>query len=316
MTGPRASGLAIYCAAAGAMALLPFLAGTYYLGVGLALLSWIALAQSWVLLSGTTGYISLGHAMFYGLGGYLTVLTWQQWPLWISLPAAGIAAALAALLLGWPVLRVRGPYFVILTYGLAELMKFIVIDIEAKLGKFGRLLMGAPSLETLYWIMLALALVATLATYLVRRSRFGAGLRAIRENEEAAETLGVPVVRFKLFAFAASAFIPGIVGGVMALRSAYFEPFQAFNPVTSFTIVVIAMIGGSDDAPGPIFGALLLVILQELLWVHAPELYLIILGLVLIGFVLFVPEGLHGRLSRKREVSADRPRERPREHPA
>jgi branched-chain amino acid transport system permease protein len=300
MTPPRIPGAVPYLAAAALLALPPFFAGPYFLGVGLALLAWIALAQSWVLLSGMTGYISLGHAMFYGLGGYLTVLTWQSWPLWLALPAAGAAAALAALLLGWPTLRVRGPYFVILTYGLAELVKFVVIDIEAKLGKFGRLLMGAPPIETLYWLMLAVALAATLATWFVRRSRFGAGLRAIRENEEAAETLGVPVVRFKLIAFAASAFLPGIVGGLMALRSAYFEPFQAFSPVTSFTIVVVALIGGSDDAPGPILGALFLVLLQELLWTSAPELYLVILGIVLIGFVLFVPDGVHGRLLRAR----------------
>jgi len=303
LTAVRKSTPALYIAAAMLLVLPPFFVGPYWLGVGLLLLSWIALAQSWVLLSGMTGYISLGHAMFYGLGGYLTVLTWQSWPLWISLPAAGALAAVVALILGWPVLRVRGPYFVILTYGLAELVKFIVIDIEAKLGKFGRLLMGAPPLETLYWLMLAAALVATLATWWVRRSRFGAGLRAIRENEEAAETLGVPVVRFKLFAFAASAFIPGIVGGLMALRTAYFEPFQAFNPVTSFTIVVIALIGGSDDAPGPILGALFLIVLQELLWTNAPELYLIILGLVLIGFVLFVPDGVHGRLLRRKSAT-------------
>jgi branched-chain amino acid transport system permease protein len=303
MIGGRKSTPALYVAAATLLALPPFLVGPYWLGVGLALFAWIALAQSWVLLSGMTGYISLGHAMFYGLGGYLTVLTWQSWPLWISLPAAGALAAVVALILGWPVLRVRGPYFVILTYGLAELVKFIVIDIEAKLGKFGRLLMGAPPLETLYWLMLALALIATLVTWWVRRSRFGAGLRAIRENEEAAETLGVPVVRFKLFAFAASAFIPGMVGGLMALRSAYFEPFQAFSPVTSFTIVVIALIGGSDDAPGPILGALFLIVLQELLWTNAPELYLIILGLVLIGFVLFVPDGVHGRLLRGKRTA-------------
>jgi branched-chain amino acid transport system permease protein len=151
--------------------------------------------------------------------------------------------------------------------------------------------------------MLALALAATLATWWVRRSRFGAGLRAIRENEEAAETLGVPVVRFKLVAFAASAFLPGIVGGLMALRSAYFEPFQAFSPVTSFTIVVVALIGGSDDAPGPILGALFLVLLQEWLWKNMPmgasQVYPIILGLMLIIFVLFVPNGIYGSFARQ-----------------
>ena len=126
------------------LAALPLIAGPYALGVGFQLLMWIALTQSWVLLSGLTGYVSLGHAVFYGLGGYVTVLSWQALPLPVAVALSGAVAALFALAVGYPVLRVRGPYFVILTFGLAEFVKYIVIDIEAALGKFGRLMMGAP----------------------------------------------------------------------------------------------------------------------------------------------------------------------------
>ena len=275
----------------------PALAGDYFIGVGLTLLMWIALTQSWTVLSGMTGYISLGHAVFFGLGAYVMVLGWtEKLPLAVTMPLAGLAAGLLAFVVGAPCLRVRGPYFVILTFGLAEFVKYVVVSVEAGLGKAGRLLFATPSLETLFYIMLALAAASVVLCYGVRRSRFGAGLRAIREDETAAQTLGVPVTGFKLAAFTLSAIIPGMVGAVMMLRSTYFEPLQVFSPITSFTIVSMAIIGGSDDAPGPLLGAAFLVILSELLWANAPELYMVILGALLVAFVLFLPEGLWGRI--------------------
>ena len=274
----------------------PFIASTYFIGVALDLLMWVALAESWILLSGMTGYISLGHAVFFGVGGYVMALSWGLLPLWLIVPLAGLIAGLLALGVGYPCLRVRGPYFVILSFGVAEFVKFVVVSIEAGLGKAGRLMFGAPALEALYFIMLALAAIAVVLAYLVRRSRFGAGLRAIREDEDAAETIGVPATRFKLWAYVLSAVIPGMVGAVMVLRSTYFEPLQAFNPVVSFTIVSMAIIGGSDDAPGPLLGALFLVVLSELLWATLPEVYMIVLGVLLVGFVLGAPEGIYGWL--------------------
>ena len=287
-----------------AFAALPLDAGDYFIGVGLSVLMYVALTQSWTVLSGMTGYVSLGHVVFYGLGGYVAALAWGAVPLAAIIPLAGIAAFALAIAIGSPALRVRGPYFVILTFGLAELVKYIVIVIEGWLGKFSRVMFGAPGLDTLYYVMLALAAAATIVTLLVRRSRFGQGLRAIRENEEAAETVGVPTVRFKLLAFGLSAIIPGMVGSVMVLRSTYFEPAQLFDPVISFSIVTMAVVGGSDDVKGPLLGAAGFVVLSELLWANAPQLYMIFLGLLLILFVLFMPEGMSGKLfpARRRSV--------------
>jgi branched-chain amino acid transport system permease protein len=282
-----------------ALAALPLYAGDYLLGIGLALLMWIALTQSWVLLSGLTGYVSIGHVVFFGLGAYVVVLAREAVPLWVALPAAGIAAFVFAFLIGYPVLRVRGPYFVILTFGLAELVKYIVVNIESALGRFSRLVFGAPTLETLYALMLLLAAFATALLAWVRWSRLGRGLIAIREDEEAAETVGVPVAWFKLIAFGLSALVPAMVGGVMVLRSSYFEPIASFNPVISLTIVTIGIIGGSDDIKGPLPGAVLLVAISELLWVNAPQVYMILLGLLLIGFVLWLPDGIGGVLARR-----------------
>lgn len=296
-------GALILAALALAAAALPSVAGDYHVGVGLALLMYVALTQSWTLLSGMTGYVSLGHVVFYGLGAYVAVLLWREIPLAAIVALAALAAFLFAALIGLPALRVRGPYFVILTFGLAELAKYVVIVVEGWLGKFSRVIFGAPGLDTLYYIMLGLAAAATAMTFLVRRSRFGRGLLALRENEEAAETVGVPTVRFKLFAYALSALIPGAVGSVMVLRQTYFEPAQIFDPVISFSIVTMAVVGGSEDLKGPLLGATGFVLLSELLWANAPQLYMVLVGLLLIVFVLFAPQGLSGLLPARRRVA-------------
>jgi len=278
-------------------AAVPLFAGEYWVSLGVSLLMAIALTQSWSVLSGLSGYVSLGHVVFYGLGAWLVVVSWGTITPWISIPLAALAAMAFAALVGAPVLRVRGPYFVILSFGVAELVKYLVIAIESALGKASRLLLGTPAIESIFYMMLALAIGATALAWGVRAVRLGRGLRAIRENEEAAETLGVPVAGYKLLAFVLSAAVPGAVGGVMALRSTYFEPLQIFDPMISFNMIATAIIGGSDDLRGPVVGAVVLTLLFELLWANAPQLYMIIMGLLLIVFVLFVPDGICGRLA-------------------
>ncbi len=281
----------------GILTALPFWANDYIVGIGLALLMWLALTQSWCVLSKMTGYVSLGLVVFYGLGAYLVVATWQEVPLWLAVPAAGLLSAAFAALVGLPVLRVHGPYFVILTFGLAELVKYIILAAESAAGIASRILFGTPSLTAIYFAMFALALAAVALLTWVSGSRFGHGLRSLRENEEAAETLGVPVVRYKLIAFVLSAAIPGMVGAVMALRSTYFVVGQVFDPMISVTVIAMALLGGGDNARGPLLGVVFLALLSELLWAQAPLLYMVILGAVLIVFVLILPDGLMGLLA-------------------
>ena len=271
-------------------------ADEYILGIGFTIFMYIALSQSWVVLSGLTGYISLGHVVFFGSGAYVFILMWGVVPVWLSVVLSGLVVGLVSLLIGYPVLRVRGPYFVILSFGLAELVKNLVLINEARMYVSMRPVFGAPSLHELYIAMLLLAIIATGLTYWIRRSRFGTGLRSIREDEGAAETIGVPVAKLKLLAFTVSGIIPAMVGAIFIMRSGIFQPGDAFTPIVSFTIVTMAIIGGSDDAPGPFLGVVFLALLQELLWVSWPEVYMIILGVLLIGFVLFIPNGLYGLL--------------------
>ena len=280
--------------------IVPELFSTYYVTVAFSLCMWIALTQSWTILSGMAGYISLGHVVFYGLGGYIVAVAWQVLPLYVSIPLAGLATGLFALLIGYSVLRVRGPYFVILTLGIAELVKFILFYVEAAIGKAGRFMIGLPPIEQLYYIVLGLAVAATLLAWGVRRSKLGVGLIAIREDEEAAETIGVPVARYKVYAYVLSAIIPGMVGGLMGLRNSYMEVIHIFNPAISFTIVTMAIIGGSDDARGPVYGAVFLTLLSETLWSNLPQLYMVVLGALLITFVLFAPNGIVGLTAKLR----------------
>ena len=277
-------------------AALPWIGNDYYTGFGFTLLAWIALTESWIIISGMTGYVSLGHVVFVGLGGYIAALTWMVLPLWAILPLTGFSAAVVAAFVGYPCLRVRGPYFVILTFGVSELVKYIVINIESALSMSGRVLFAAPDVDQLFFLCLGLAWASVTIALIVRDSRFGFGLRAIRENEEAAETIGVAVGAFKLAAFVISAIIPGMIGALLIMRSTYFEPLEIFNPQTSVLIVTMAVIGGSDRPIGPFLGVALLVVLQELLWAHLPQLYMIIVGALLIAVVIWMPGGVSMRL--------------------
>ncbi|MGB7102938.1 MAG: branched-chain amino acid ABC transporter permease [Xanthobacteraceae bacterium] len=296
MNGRAAGAGTIVTAAALLAAVLPFIANSYFVGVGFTLLVWIALTESWIVISGMTGYISLGHVVFVGIGAYVAAITWLVLPIWVILPFAGLAAGILATLVGYPCLRVRGPYFVILTFGLSELVKYIIINIEAALAVSGRVLFGAPNIETLYLIALGLAWASVIVAVAVRDSRFGSGLRAIRDNEEAAETIGIPIARFKALAFVLSSIIPGMIGALMIMRSTYFEPLEIFNPQTSVLIVTMAVIGGSDRPFGPVLGVAFLTLLQEALWANLPQLYMIVVGALLIAVVVWLPGGIYGRL--------------------
>jgi branched-chain amino acid transport system permease protein len=304
MTGSIARAGGIVTAAALLAIALPFIANNYFVGIGFTLLVWIALTESWIVISGMTGYISLGHVVFVGIGAYVAALSWLALPIWAILPLAGLAAAALATLVGYPCLRVRGPYFVILTFGLSELVKYIVINIEAALAVSGRVLFGAPGVETLYLIVLGLAWASVMIALVVRESRFGSGLRAIRDNEEAAETIGIAIGRFKAIAFVLSSIIPGMVGALIIMRSTYFEPLEIFNPQTSVLIVTMAVIGGSDRPFGPMLGVAFLVLLQELLWANLPQLYMIVVGVLLVAVVVWVPGGIYGRLQQMMTAAA------------
>lgn len=274
---------------------LPLYGSPFAVALGLACLIYATLATSWSIFSGPTRTLSLATSAFFGLGAYCTAFTLGSlpWPLIIFL-GGSVAAAFAALI-GLVVLRLRGAYFAVLTFGLGEVVRHAVTYIEkSQSGTVGRVLIDTPPPGTVYITVAVLAALAAVAYRSVERSDLGFALRGIGADEERAATLGVHVRRAKLVAFCLTAWFAGAVGAAAAVRWTYIDPSSVFNPFMVFQTVLIAMVGGPAKLRGPILGALIFSLLAELLRLRLPYLYMIVLGVLLILSVLFLPEGLAG----------------------
>jgi branched-chain amino acid transport system permease protein len=268
----------------------------------LQLFMWIALAQSWNLISGLTGYVSFGHVAFFGMGAYtagilIGTLGWA-WP--TACLAGGVMAMVLALVIGWPCLRLKGPYFAIAMLGLNEVLRVIVSYYEGLTGGGNGL--SLPTLHAsvpIYYAMGLVALAVTALTYLIITSRFGLRLMTIREDEVAAEAMGIDTFRHKLYAFLLSAVGPGIVGGLAARDQGYIEPLSVFPLITTITMIVMALFGGKGTIWGPVLGAVVLFALQELVWAHFIYLHQLLFGAIIVAVVLLMPRGILGVLQQK-----------------
>lgn len=280
--------------------LAPQVLAPYYRSLALAILADVALAVAWAIFSGPTRYLSLATGAFFGAGAYTTavVLGRLAWPLPVL--AAAVVAAVMALVVGTLALRLRGPYFAVFTFGLAELAKHSLIWFETSItGTVGRLLLSPPGSVALYYTVLAVAGLAVATAMALPRTRWGVALVAIGADEERAETLGVATTRVKIGVFALSAAFMGAIGGAMAPRWTYIDP-QVFNPLVSFQTVIMALLGGPVTVAGPVLGAAFLGLLSEILLVKFRYLYMLSLGLVLIVVVLALPRGLAGLVRARR----------------
>ncbi len=275
------------------LAAMPLVASTFVLSLTLSIAMFAGLALSWSMFSGATGYVALSTSAFFGVGAYTCAIVLGSWPWPFVIAAGALVAALLALVLGLCVLHFRGTYFAILTFGISELLKNLIMYIEkSEFGTVGRLMMGAPPLSIIYWTVLALAVLAAALYWLVARSDFGAALRAIGSDEGRASTLGLNVRNAKIAGFCLSALIPGAIGAAMSVRWTYIEPQIVFNPFIVFQTVLVATIGGPTRLIGPILGAVVFGLLQETLRLNFASYYLILLGVLLILSVLYVPNGL------------------------
>lgn len=289
-----------------ALALYPVVGSGYGLRAMLHLFMWIALAQSWNLISGFTGYVSLGHVAFFGTGAYTAALLVVRME-WAWLPASlagGVAAALLALLIGAPCLRLRGPYFAFAMLGLNEVLRVLVSYFEGVTG--GSLGLALPALDastSIYYAMGALALAVTALVHLVATSRVGLRLMSIREDEEAAAAMGIATLRYKLFAFLLSAVGPGIAGGLAARDQGYLEPISVFSLGTTLTMIAMALLGGAGTVWGPVLGAAVLFGAQEVAWARFPYAHQFLLGALVVAVVLAMPRGIMGVVQRRHRLS-------------
>jgi branched-chain amino acid transport system permease protein len=281
----------------GLLAAFPLVADGYYLALGISVLYFTVLATAWALFSGPTRYISLATVAFFGIGAYTVAVVGELmvWPL-VLLTAAAVGLVIA-LIVGLSTLRLSGIYFVIFTFGLSELIRQLVTWYEVNIHKsVGRYIFLNITQNEIYWQLLALAVLVLLTGWLIGRSRLGLALRVIGEDETVARHVGIDTVWAKLALFAISAVFMTLTGAVMAPRWTYIDPTIAFNPMVSFQVVIMALLGGAGSLFGPLLGVVPLVFLFEILSANFPNYFSVLLGLVFIIVVYFLPHGVIGFL--------------------
>ena len=252
------------------------------------------LGVSWAMFSGSTGYLSLGTAAFFGVGIYSTALMREILPLGVIIVASALASFLIALLVGLVTLRLKGIFFAIFTFGLIMLIGQVVRYYEIVLQGRRGISVVPTSYNNFYFLMLGLVVVTLLAIYFIRRSRLGLSMLSIGGNEEAAEHMGINTTMVKVTTFAISATFMGAAGAVYATRMIYVDPGLIFHMSNSFTPVLMAIFGGVGYLFGPVIGATVFTLLENWLSKIVPYYYPIIFGIVLIVVILYLPGGLVG----------------------
>jgi branched-chain amino acid transport system permease protein len=259
------------------------------------LMCYLVLTVAWALFSGTTRYVSLATAAFFGLGAYTVAMLIKEMPIYATFGVALVLGTLMALLVGLVTLRISGMFFVIFGFGLSELMRELLVWWEInKTHTMGRYVFVPFNTTMIYEHLLGLAVLVFLVGWLLRRSRLGVALLVIGDDETMARQAGINVPVAKLVIFVISSVFMTAVGAVMAPRFGYLTPNFAFNPLISFQVVIMALLGGMQRLWGPVLGVVPLVLLSEFLQVRFPFWFSVFLGLVFMIIVYFLPRGITG----------------------
>jgi branched-chain amino acid transport system permease protein len=277
---------------------LPQFVSNYIISLFILLFAYVALATAWSFFSGTTRYISLATAAFFGVGIYVLAIGHVYLSIPFALAMAAIVGFLVALVVGLSTLRLRGVYFVVFTFGLTELVHQVINWWEIKNRTVTRYLMTDVSNVAIYETLLAVALLTILGSWYVGRTRLGFALRAIGEDETVARHTGINTTLVKIVCFAASAAVMAFVGATLALRYSYIDASIAFNNTWSFQVLIAALLGGPGRAWGPAVGAIPLVLLSEYFSGTFPRHFPIALGLCFVVIVYFLPGGIAPLLER------------------
>jgi len=270
--------------------------------VGLTFM-FMSAALAWNWLGGYVGQISFGHAAMFGVGGFVAArlaLTLGL-PFWVTWLVGGLAAGAYGLLWGHPTLRLRGPYFSIATIGVGEATRLVATYWDRFTGGSSGLslpISQGPTKYALYWYGLYLLAGVVALSYWLRRSRIGLGLLAIKEDVEAAAGVGVNATLYQDLVLFASGAVVGVCGAFYASYQAFIDPLDMFSFDRSIGFVLMGAIGGIGTILGPVLGAIVFVLIQELLLASYPQLYLGLYGVLLILVILFEPLGLSGLLLR------------------
>jgi len=281
----------------------------YLYFAGYVILQYVVIATAWNILGGYAGYVNFGTPAFFALGAYTAIVLIQtvRAPLPVLIVAGGLVSALLGLGIGYLTLRLRGVFFSIATLALSIVLQTVIINWEFVGGSRGLSVIrpsGPPFgnyVTFLFTVMTGLAVFAVVTARFIERSWIGRGLAALRDNEEAAECMGVPTLRLKLFATTISGFLLGIAGAPFPYYVTFVDPNSAFSLDYAVNALAMPMIGGTTSWLGPVIGAVLLNSAQQYASVTiSSEWNLFIVGVVLVAFVVLAPEGILGLARRLR----------------
>jgi branched-chain amino acid transport system permease protein len=294
--------------AAGLFLLLaPLFLSGYWVRLLTSIFMYAVMAEGWNIIAGYCGYPSFGNVVFFGLGAYTTCILMVElkMPFAVGLLAGAAVSSLYAMILGLPILRLRGHYFAVATLGLAEATRELVTNLEnITKGTEGISMPIIPgSVEKIYsafyYGMLGLMIVTILFTLWMSRHRIGYAFRAIRSDEDGARVMGINPTWYKTLAWTASAFFTGLAGGIYAYWTAFINPEGVFNVAITVKMLIMTFLGGPGTVLGPIFGAFIFEFLSELVWSHFVNVHAAFLGVIIILVVVFMPGGFM-RLVEKR----------------
>lgn len=300
-------------AVVGVMVAAPLVLSGYQIVFVLLTLLYIGMAYSWNLISGYTGYLSFGHVAFFGIGAYTVgvLVATHGWPWPVAVLTGGVLAAVLAVPLGWIMLRLRGPYFAIGMLAVAEGTRLLAsVWRGVTRGGLGIFVTTTYNVVPVYYSLLGLVVVVMTLTYWVDNSRFGLRLLSIREDEDAAEVLGIDTTRRKLTAFVMSAAFPGMIGGLYAWYIGYIDPGSVFALSFSLNMVLMTLLGGAGTFLGPLIGGASFAVVLESLWARFPAYHLMVTGVAIMAIVLFIPNGIvavlrrFGLISRRRQFAS------------
>jgi len=273
---------------------LPLLVKSQYiLSLMITLFIYVILAESWNLLGGYTGQVSLGHGAFFGLGALVTRLLWvNKIPILLSLPLGGLGAAFLAAIVGIPCFRMRLAYFPIGTLALSMIALLTVSNIFIAASALSPQLLKSYEIFSRYYLALFIVLLSIIAIHYLVRSRSGLAIVAIRDNEKAAAAIGIKTLKYKTLALLTSTFLAGLAGGIYAYQHVSYYYDAPFDLTWSFTAPLTTFIGGISTIAGPIVGSICFLALSEIFAVTLGQVHVLIFGFCFILIVLFLPGGL------------------------
>jgi branched-chain amino acid transport system permease protein len=292
------------------LVLLPRYVSSYKLLTYTRFLLLALTAQGWNFIGGYTGYAAFGNVAYFGIGAYTTgLLMLGKWhvPFFAALGVGALLAACVAILLGLPILRLKGHYFAIATLGVAEALAQVADTWDSVTeGSTGIDLPIRSDGEFFYYTALGFVILGLLATWAFARSKLGYGCVAIREDQDAARMLGVNTTLFKVAAYAISAVFAAVAGGITAYQNVHVTPGDFFKIDYTLQMIIATIIGGVGTVAGPVLGAAVYQLLSTYIWGKFIELHPTVLGLVIVFFIVFLPRGLMTVIGRRRK-SGERP---------